>query len=78
MGGAYSTNGEKRNAYRLLGGTPEGKSPLGKPRSRWVDDIKTYLGEILISWGGVAGIGLALDREKWRALLNAVMNLRFP
>jgi hypothetical protein len=51
MGGACSTNGEKRNAYRLLVGKPEGKSPLGRPRRRWVDNIRMDLGEI--GWGGM-------------------------
>jgi hypothetical protein len=46
MGGSFSTNGEKRNAYRLLVGKPEGKKPLGRPRSRWVDNIRMDLGEV--------------------------------
>jgi hypothetical protein len=46
MGRACSTNGEKRNAYRILVGKPEGKKPLGTPRRKWVDNIKIYLGEI--------------------------------
>jgi hypothetical protein len=53
---------------------PEGKRPLGKPRRRWVDSIKMDLLEI--GWGGVDWVGLALDRDKWRALVNAVMDLR--
>jgi hypothetical protein len=65
--------GGKRNVYRLLMGKPEGKRPLGRPRRRWVDNIKIYLLEI--GWGGVDWIGLAQDRDKWRALVNAVMNL---
>jgi hypothetical protein len=65
--------GEKRNAYRLLVGKPEGKRPLGRPRLRWVDNIKMALAEI---WGGVDWISLAMDRDKWRALVNVVMNLR--
>jgi hypothetical protein len=68
--------GEKRNACRLLMGKPEGKMPLGRPRRRWVDNIKMDLLEI--DWGGVDWIGLAQDRDKWRALVNAVMNLRVP
>jgi hypothetical protein len=68
--------GEKRNAYRLLVGKPEGKRPLGRLRRRWTDNIKIYLLEI--SWGGVDWIGLAHDRDKWRALVNTVMNLRVP
>jgi hypothetical protein len=67
--------GEKRNAYRLLVGKPEGMRPLGRPRRRWVDNIKMDLGEI--EWVGVDWIGLAQDRDKWRALVNSVMNLRF-
>jgi hypothetical protein len=66
----------KRNAYRLLVGKPEGKRPLGRSRRRWVDNIKTDLLER--GWGGVDWIGLAQDRDKWRALVNAVMNLRVP
>jgi hypothetical protein len=65
---------EKRNAYRLLVGKPEGKRPLGRPRRRWVDNIKMDLLEI--GWGGVDWIGLAQDRDKWRALVNVVINLR--
>jgi hypothetical protein len=68
--------GEKRNAYRLLVGKPEGKRPLRRPRRRWVHDIRMDLLEI--GWGGVDWIGLAQDRDKWRALVNSVMNLRLP
>jgi hypothetical protein len=67
---------EKRNAYRFLVGKPEGKRPLGRPRRRWADNIKMDLLEI--GWGGVDWIGLALDRDKWRALVNALMKLRVP
>jgi hypothetical protein len=63
-----------RNAYRLLVGKPEGKRPLGGPRHKWVDNIKMDL--VAMGWGGVDWIGLAQDRDKWRALVNAVMNLR--
>jgi hypothetical protein len=66
--------GEKRNAYRILVGKPDGKRPLGRPRRRWVDNINMDLLEI--GWGGVDLIGLAQDRDKWRALVNTVMNLR--
>jgi hypothetical protein len=62
--------GEKRNAYRLLVGTPEGKRPLGRPGRRWVDNMK--MDPLEIGWGGVDWIGLAQDRNKWRALVNAV------
>jgi ribosome biogenesis protein Tsr3 len=68
--------GEKRNAYRLLVGKPEGKRPLGRARRRWLDNIKMDLLEI--GWGCVDQIGLAQDRDKWRGLVNAVMNLRLP
>jgi hypothetical protein len=68
--------GEKRNVYRLLVGKPEGKRPLGRPRRRWTDNIKIDLLEIGLSV--VDWIGLAQDRYRWRALVNAVMNLRVP
>jgi hypothetical protein len=68
--------GEKRNAYRLLLGKPEGKRPLGRPRRRWVDNIKRDLGEV--GWDDVDWIGLAKDRNRWRALVNSVLNLRVP
>jgi hypothetical protein len=73
---ACSTNAEKRNAYRLLVRKPEGKRPLGRPRRRWVDNIRMDLGEV--RWGDVDWIGLTQDRDKWRALVNAVMSLRVP
>jgi hypothetical protein len=65
--------GAKRNAYRILVGKPEGKRPLGRPRCRWVDNIKMDLREI--GWDGMGWIDLAEDRDQWRALVNAVMNL---
>jgi hypothetical protein len=68
--------GEKRNAYRILVGKPEGKRPLGRPRRRWVDNIKMDLGEV--GCNGVDWIDLAQDRDRWRAYVNAVMNLRVP
>jgi hypothetical protein len=74
MGRACSTDGEKRDAYWLLAGKPEGRRPLGRPRRRWVDNIKMDLGDM--EWGGMDWIGLAQDRDRWRALVNAVMNLR--
>jgi hypothetical protein len=67
---------EKRNLYRLLVGKPEGKRPLGRPRCRWIDNIKMDLLEIgfsVVDW-----IGLAQDRYSRRALVNSVMNLRVP
>jgi hypothetical protein len=74
MDGPCSTNGEKRNAYRLLVRKPEGKRPLGRPRRRWVDNIRMDLGEV--GWGDVDWISLAKDRNRWRALVNSVLNLR--
>jgi hypothetical protein len=68
--------GEKRNAYRLLVGKPEGKRPLGIPRCRWVDNIRMDLGEV--GWGDVDWIGLAKDRNMWRGLVNSVLNPRVP
>jgi hypothetical protein len=68
--------GEKRNAYRVLVGKPEGKRPIGGPRSRWVDNIEMDLKEI--GWDGVDWIELAQDRDQWRALVDTVMNLRVP
>jgi hypothetical protein len=68
--------GEKRNVYRLLVGKAEGKRPLGRPRRRWIDNIKVDLLEIGLSV--VVWIGLAQDRYRWRALVNSVMNLRVP
>jgi hypothetical protein len=57
-------------------GKAEGKRPLGRPRCRWENNIKMYLGEI--GWGGMDWIDLAQDRDQWRALVNTVMNLRVP
>jgi hypothetical protein len=68
--------GEKRNAYRILVGKPEGKRPLERARCmfRWVDNIKIYLREI--GWDGMDWTDLAQDRDHWRALWNTEMNLR--
>jgi hypothetical protein len=76
MGRACRSNGEKRNTYMFLVGKPEGKRPVGRPRCKWVDDIKMDLGEI--GWGDVDWIDLAQDRDWWRALVNVVMNLWVP
>jgi hypothetical protein len=67
---------QNKNVYRLLVGKPEEKRPLGRPRHRWVDNTKMDLVER--GWGGVKWIGLAQDREKWRALVNMVLNLKVP
>jgi hypothetical protein len=69
-------NGEKRKAYRLLVGKPEGTRPLGRPRRRWVDNIRIDLG--VVGWGDVDWIGLAKNRNRWRAVVNSVLNLRAP
>jgi hypothetical protein len=65
---------EKRNAYRILLGKPEGRRPSGRPRRRWVDNIKMDLREI--GWYGMDWIDLVQDRDRWRALVNTVINLR--
>jgi hypothetical protein len=76
MGGPCSTNGDKRNAYRLLVGKQDGKKPLGRPRHRWVDNIRMDLGEV--GWSDVDWIGLTKDRNRWRALVDSVLKLRVP
>jgi hypothetical protein len=68
--------GKMRNAYRILVGKPEGKRAQERPRCRWVDNIKIDLREI--GWNGMDWIDLAQGRDRWRALVNAVMNLRVP
>jgi hypothetical protein len=67
---------EKRNACRTLIGKPEGKRLLGRPRRRWVGNIKIKLRDL--GWGGMDWIDLAQDRDQWRALVSTVMNLRVP
>jgi hypothetical protein len=67
---------EKRNSYRLLVGKPEGKRPLRRPRCMWVGNIRMDLGEV--EWGDVGWIGLAQDRNRWRAVVNSVLKLRVP
>jgi hypothetical protein len=74
--GHVARMGEKRNVYKLWVGKPEGKRPLGRPRRRWIHNIKMGLLEIELSV--VDWIGLAQDRYTWRALVNSVMNLRVP
>jgi hypothetical protein len=76
MGRICSTNGEKRNAYRILVGKPEGRRPLGRPRRRWVDNTKIELREI--EWDCMDWINLAYFREHSRALVNRVTNFRVP
>jgi hypothetical protein len=72
--GHVARMGEGINVYRVLVGKPEGKRPLGRPRRRWEDGIKMDLREI--GWEGVEWIQLAQDRDRWRAVVSAVMNLR--
>jgi hypothetical protein len=74
--GNVARMGETRNAYRILVGKPEGKWPLGRPRRRWVHDIKMNLREI--GWDGIDWIELAQDMDKWRTDVNTVMNIRVP
>jgi hypothetical protein len=76
MGGACSTNRERRDAYGLLVGKPEGRRPLGRPRRRWVVNIRMDLVEG--ERGDVDLISLAQDRDRWRALVNSVLSLRVP
>ena len=68
--------GERRDVYRVLVGKPEGKRPFGRPMRRWEDNIKMDLQEV--GCGGIDWIELARDRDRWRALVTAVMNLRVP
>jgi hypothetical protein len=70
--GASSTNGVED----VIGGKTRGKEPVGRPRRRWMDNIRIDLGEV--GWGDVDWIGLAQDRNRWRAVLNSVLNLRVP
>jgi hypothetical protein len=68
--------GEKRNAYRLLVGKPEGRRPIGRPKRRWLDNIRMDLVEV--GWDHVVWIGLSQVRDRWRIIVNYVLNLRVP
>jgi hypothetical protein len=72
--GRVARMGENRKVYKVLVGKPEGKRPLGRPRRRWEDAIRMDLREIGL--GGVDWIRLSQDRDRWRAVVSAVMNLR--
>jgi hypothetical protein len=74
--GHVTRMGEKRGAYRILVGRPEGRRPLGRPRHRWENNIKMDLQEV--EWVGMNWIELAQDRDSWWALVNVVMNLWVP
>jgi hypothetical protein len=63
-------------AVRVVGGKARGRRPLGRPRRRWLDNIRINL--VGVGWGDVGRIGLAQDRDRWRALVNSVLNLRVP
>jgi hypothetical protein len=76
MGGACSAYGEVKGVFRVLVGKSEGRRPLVRPRRRWEDNIK--VGIKLVGCGGMDWIEPAQDRDRWRALVNAVMNLRVP
>jgi hypothetical protein len=67
--------GKKRTTYRIMVGRLEGRRQVGRPRRRWVSNIEM---DLKIRWGGVDWIGLAQDMDRWRALVNAAMNLRIP
>ena len=73
--GFVARMGDRRRAYRVLVRIPEGKRPLGRPRHRWEDNIEMDTQEVGL---GMDRIGLAQNRDRWQALVNAVMNLRFP
>jgi len=68
--------GEEMGVYRVLVGKPEGRRPLGRPRRRWVDNIRMNLQEV--GYGYMDWIGVVQDRDRWRTLVSAVMNLRVP
>jgi len=73
--GHVARTGEERGVYRVLLGKPEGRRPLGRPRRRWLD-IRMYLQEV--GYGYMDWIRLAQDRDSWRTLVSAVMDLRVP
>ena len=76
MGGAFGTYRGEERLCRVSVGKPEGKRPFGRPRYRWEDNIKMDLQEV--GCGGMDWAQLAQNRDRWRALVNAVMNIRVP
>jgi len=74
--GHVARMGEEKAVYRVLVGKPEGKRPMGRPRRRWVDNIRMDLQEV--GYGYIDWIGLAQDRDRWRTLVSAVMNIWVP
>ena len=76
MGWACGAYGLGEDVYRVLVGKPEGRRPLGRPRRRWVDNIRTDLEEV--GCGYMDWIGLVQDRDRWWTLVSAVMNFRVP
>ena len=76
MGEACSAHGEGKGVYRVMVEETEGKRPLGRPRRRWGDNIKMDLQEV--GCGGMDWIKLAQDKDRWRALVNMMMNIRVP
>ena len=74
--GHVARTGETRGVYRVLMGKPEGNRPLGRPRRRWEDNIRLDHQEV--GCGGMDWVEVAQDRDRWRALVNAVMYLRVP
>jgi predicted small integral membrane protein len=76
MGRTCSINGRIGTRFRLLVGKPEGKRLLGIPRHKWVDNIRMDL--LAVGWGDIDWIGLAQEKNRWRAVVNSVMNLRVP
>jgi len=67
---------DRRGAYRVLMWRPDGRGPLGRPRCRWEENLKIDIQKV--GWGGMDWLALAQDRDRWRALVNAVINLRVP
>jgi hypothetical protein len=76
MGRICSTYGGEMHVCRVLVGKPEGRTPCGRPRRRWENNIKMDVREV--EWGDINWIDLAQDTDRWRALVNAVINLRVP